>query len=37
MDHSSVVYLMDREGRYLTHFTHQSQSEDIVAEVRKHL
>jgi protein SCO1/2 len=37
MDHSSVVYLMDREGRYLTHFTHQSQSDDIVAEVRKHL
>jgi protein SCO1/2 len=37
MDHSSVVYLMDRDGRYLTHFTHQSQSEDIAAGIRKHL
>ena len=37
MDHSSIVYLMDREGRYLTHFTHRSQSEDIEAAIRKHL
>jgi protein SCO1/2 len=37
MDHSSIVLLMDREGRYLTHFTHQSKSEDIAAEIRKHL
>jgi protein SCO1/2 len=35
MDHSSVVYLMDREGRYVTHFTHQSQSEEIEATIRK--
>ncbi len=37
MDHSSIVLLMDREGRYLTHFTHQSRSEDIAAEIRKYL
>lgn len=37
MDHSSVVYLMDREGRYVTHFTHRSQSEDIETAIRKHL
>jgi protein SCO1/2 len=37
MDHSSVVYLMGRDGRYLTHFTHQSQSEDIEKFIRKHL
>lgn len=37
MDHSSVVYLMDRDGRYITHFTHQSQSEDIEATLRKYL
>ena len=37
MDHSSVVYLMDRDGRYLTHFTHQSRSDDILKTVRKHL
>jgi protein SCO1/2 len=37
MDHSSVVYLMDREGRYLTHFTHRSTSEDIETAIRKYL
>ncbi|MDA0652067.1 MAG: SCO family protein [Proteobacteria bacterium] len=37
MDHSSVVYLMDREGRYLTHFTHQSPSEKIEAAIRNNL
>jgi len=37
MDHSSVVYLMDREGRYLTHFTHQTPSETIAAAIREHL
>ena len=37
MDHSSVVYLMDRDGRYVTHFTHQSPSEKIEAALRKHL
>jgi len=37
MDHSSVVYLMDREGRYVTHFTHQSQSADIAAKIREYL
>jgi protein SCO1/2 len=34
MDHSSVVYLMDREGRYVTHFTHQSPSEKIEEALR---
>ena len=37
MDHSSVVLLMDREGRYLTHFSHQTQSEEMAAEIRTHL
>ena len=37
MDHSSVVYLMDRDGRYVTHFTHQSPSEKIEAALREHL
>ena len=37
MDHSSVIYLMDREGRYLTHFTHQSPSEKIEAAIRDNL
>ena len=37
MDHSSVIYLMDRKGGYITHFTHRSQSEDIEAAIREHL
>lgn len=37
MDHSSVIYLMDRQGHYITHFTHRSQSEDIEAAIREHL
>jgi protein SCO1/2 len=37
MDHSSIVYLMDRKGRYLTHFTHNNAPEDLVREIRKHL
>ena len=37
MDHSSVIYLMDRDGRYLTHFTHQTPSEKIEATIREHL
>ena len=37
MDHSSVVYLMDRKGRYITHFTHRSLSEEIEAAILKYL
>jgi len=37
MDHSSIIYLMDREGRYLTHFTHNTPSETMAAEIAKRL
>jgi len=37
MDHSSVIYLMDREGRYLTHFSHTTQSETMAATIGKFL
>ncbi len=36
MDHTSVIYLMDRKGHYLAHFT-QPQPDAIAAELRKHL
>ena len=29
MDHSSILYLMGPDGSYLTHFTHNSNPEDI--------
>jgi len=36
MDHSSIVFLMDRDGKYVTHFSHQTQPSQMAAELRKH-
>ncbi len=35
MDHTSLLYLMDQNGRFHTHFTHNNRAEDIAAAVRK--
>ncbi len=37
MDHSSIVYLMDRDGSYLAHFGGSSTSEQMAAAIAKHL
>jgi cytochrome oxidase Cu insertion factor (SCO1/SenC/PrrC family) len=37
MDHSTIAYLMDREGAYLTHFGHATPPEEIAATLREHL
>ncbi|MBM3601320.1 MAG: SCO family protein [Alphaproteobacteria bacterium] len=37
MDHSSIIYLMGPDGRYLTHFSHQATPEQVAAGIRKHL
>lgn len=37
MDHMSIVYLMDRQGKYLTHFTMKDRGEQIAAAVKKFL
>lgn len=37
VDHSSIVYLMDREGRYLTHFNHTIPPETMAAKIPEHL
>jgi len=37
MDHSSIIFLMDRDGRYLAHFSHTSQSGAMAAAIAKHL
>jgi protein SCO1/2 len=37
VDHSSFVYLMDREGRYLAHFGHAATPEQMVEEIRQAL
>jgi cytochrome oxidase Cu insertion factor (SCO1/SenC/PrrC family) len=31
MDHSSIVYVLDRNGRFVTHFTHEAKAETIAA------
>jgi protein SCO1/2 len=37
MDHSSIIYLLDRRGRFVTHFTDQSKAETIAAAVQRQL
>jgi protein SCO1/2 len=37
MDHTSIIYLMGRDGRYLSHFTHATAPEAIAAEIEKQL
>jgi cytochrome oxidase Cu insertion factor (SCO1/SenC/PrrC family) len=35
MDHSSIVYVLDSRGRFVTHFTHESKAEQIAAALKK--
>jgi protein SCO1/2 len=35
MDHSSVIYVMDPEGRFTASFTHESAPEQIAARLKK--
>lgn len=37
MDHSSIIYLMDRDGRYLAHFSYTMQSGAMAAAIAKYL
>ncbi|MGB0696863.1 MAG: SCO family protein [Rhodospirillaceae bacterium] len=37
MDHSSVLYFMDEEGRFLTHFSHGATPEDMASTIKKYL
>jgi protein SCO1/2 len=37
VDHSSIVYLMDRDGRYVTHFGGNLTAEQMAAAIAKHL
>ena len=34
MDHSSIIFLMDREGNYISHFTHATAAEDLAEKLR---
>ena len=35
IDHSAFIYLMDENGQYYTHFSHNTESEDIIKELNK--
>lgn len=35
MDHSSIIYLMDENGRYVQHFTHEASPEAIAGALAK--
>jgi len=35
MDHSSIVYVLDRNGRFVTHFTHEAKADAIAAAVQR--
>lgn len=37
VDHASIVFLMGRDGRYLTHFTHTTLPEPMAAEIKQRL
>jgi protein SCO1/2 len=37
MDHSSLVYLMDKNGQYRAHFNHQTPPQEIVERVKLYL
>lgn len=37
VDHSAFTYLMDGEGKYLTHFTLETTPEKMVDVIKKHL
>jgi protein SCO1/2 len=33
LDHSAFIYLMDEKGKYCTHFSHNTEPEDILKEL----
>ena len=37
MDHSSILYLMDREGRFVTHFNYGTDAKALAESLAKHL
>lgn len=37
VDHSAILYLMDRNGRFVTHFTHETPVDRVVTTIRANL
>ena len=34
MDHTSITYLMDNDGMYVTHFSHDTEASDMAAKIK---
>ena len=34
MDHTSIIYLMDRDGQYVAHFSHDTAPADMAAKIK---
>lgn len=37
IDHSGFIYLMGKDGKYLTHFSHNMPMQALVSAIRKHV
>ena len=37
MDHSAYTYLMDKSGKYITHFRHEQPAENIAKKLREYI
>ena len=37
IDHSSLIYLMDKNGHYRAHFNHETPADEIVKRVKLHM
>lgn len=37
VDHSAILYVMDRNGKFVGHFTHETPVDQVVASIRSHL
>lgn len=37
MDHSAFIYLMDKDGKYVSHYSHKMQPDAILADINRQL
>ena len=37
VDHSAILYMMDRNGHFVGHFTHETPADKVVTAIRTHL
>ena len=37
VDHTTIIYLMDKKGNYITHFSPDTSNSDMVKKINKYL